>query len=64
MFNETAANNLEAAASISRRARDVGCDCANLLQEWADRLRKEDHELSQIELAEMCGQYKGMLVFK
>jgi hypothetical protein len=66
MFNEKVANNFEGAAIIARRTplgetTAVGFDCANYLQELADRVRKEDHELTAPELAELAGSYKSML---
>jgi len=69
MLNEKVAQNFEGAAIISRRAPlgntvSVGFDCAVFLQELADRVRKEDHELTAPELAELVGSYKAMLCFE
>lgn len=68
-FNEKTANDYESAAVIARSVApgervSVGFDCANYLQELADRVRKEDHELSQLELSELVCSYKAMLVFE
>ena len=68
-FNEELAKNYEAEARASRRfplgdTVSVGFDCANYLQELADRVRKEDHALSSMELAELVTSYKAMLVFE
>ncbi len=69
MYNEKTASNLEAAAVIARRTAcgetvNVGFDVANYLQEMADRLRKEQHELSEGEMSDLFLSYKAMLVFE
>ncbi len=64
MFNETSASNLEGAVIIARRTLNVGHDCANLLQEMADRVRKEDRELTQEEFLDLARSFRGMLVFE
>lgn len=69
MFNEEIAKGYEVAAVTARsfglgKTVSIGFDCANYLQELADRVRKEDHELSALELAELVGSYRAMLVFE
>jgi hypothetical protein len=69
IFNEEAAKKYEQAAVTARsfglgERVSVGFDCANYLQEIADRVRKEDHELDALELAELVSSYRAMLVFK
>jgi len=68
-YNEKVAQSYEAAAVTARsfslgQTVSVGFDCANYLQELADRVRKEDHELSALELSELVCSYKAMLVFE
>jgi hypothetical protein len=71
MFNEETARGYEKGAIIARRylsptgvSVNPGFDVANYLQELADRLRKEDHDLSALELSELILSYKAMLVFE